>query len=111
MDDEILTIYCLGDDLLTSVNHHDHPGCLMSSAEAMIVALTATLYFGRNYALARRWLHKPRLTPAMLGKSRFNHRLCRVAHYFMLPFYLLAEVWKDSNDRQICINDTFPVPV
>lgn len=29
----------------------------------------------------------------------------------MLLFYLLAEVWKDSNDRQIGINDTFPVPV
>lgn len=111
MDDEILTIYCLCDDLLISVNHHDHPSCLMSSAEVMTVALTATLYFGGNYALARRWLYKPDLMPVMLDKSRFSRRLYRVEHYFMLIFYLLAEVWKVSNDRQIYIIDTFPVPV
>lgn len=111
MDDEILTIYCLCDDLLISVNHHDHPCCLMSSAEVMTVALTATLSFGGNYALAQRWLSKPDLMPVMLSKSRFSRRLYQVKHYFMLIFSLLAEVWKASNDHQIYIIDTFPVPV
>jgi hypothetical protein len=111
MDDEILTIYCLCDDLLISLNHHDHPSCLMSSAEVMTVALSAALYFGGNYALARRWLHRPDLIPAMLGKSRSSRRLYRVEHPFMLLFYLLAEVWKVNNDDQIYIIDTFPVPV
>lgn len=57
MDHEILTIYYLCDDLLLSIQYRDQPHCLMSSAEMMTVALTATLYFGGNYALARRWLH------------------------------------------------------
>lgn len=111
MDNEILSIYCLCDDLLISVNHRDHPSCLMSSSEVMTVALTAVLYFGGNYALARRWLHKPDLMPVMLGKSRFSRRLYRVEHHFMLLFYLLAEVWKVNSERQIYLIDTFPVPV
>ena len=111
MDNEILTIYCLCDDLLISVNHHDHPSCLMSSSEVMTVALTAVLHCGGNYALARYWLHKPDLMPVMLSKSRFSRRLYRVEQHFMLLFYLLAEVWKVNNDRQIYLIDTFPVPV
>ena len=111
MDEEILTIYCLCDDLLISVNHQDHPSCQMSSAEVMTVALTAVLSFGGNYALARRWLHKPDLIPVMLSKSRFSRRLYRVEHHFMVLFYLLAEVWKTNNDSQIYLIDTFPISV
>jgi hypothetical protein len=111
MDDEILTIYCLCDDLLLSIHHQDHPSCLMSSAEVMTVALTAMLSFGGNYALARRWLHQPDLIPTMLSKSRFSRRLYRVEHHFMVLFYLLAEVWQANNDQQIYLIDTFPIPV
>ena len=111
MDNEILTIYCLCDDLLLSVNHQDHPSCLMSSAEVMTVAITAVLSFGGNYALARRWLNRPDLIPVMLSKSRFSRRLYRVEHHFMVLFYLLAEIWKKNNKSQIYLIDTFPIPV
>ena len=101
MDDEILTIYCLCDDFLLSASHHDHPSCQMSSAEVMTVALVAVLYFGGNFAHARRLLHEPKWMPVMLSKSRFSRRLYRVEHQFLVLFHLLAEAWKAKNKAMI----------
>ena len=78
MDDEILTIYCLSDELLTAFGHRDHPQCTMSSAEIMTVAIVAVMYYGGNFALACRCLHAPQWMPDMLGKSRFSRRLHRI---------------------------------
>jgi hypothetical protein len=111
MDDEILTIYCLCDDLLMSVHHQDHPSCQMSSAEVMTVALVAVLYFGGNFAHARRLLHRPEWMPVMLSKSRFSRRLYRVEHHFLVLFHILAEIWKANNEEQVYLIDTFPIPV
>lgn len=111
MDDEILTIFCLCDDLLISAQYHDHPSCQMSSSEVMTVAIAAALYFGGNFTLARGWLRRPDLIPVMLGKSRFSRRLYRVNHHFLTLFYLLAEVWKSENSEQVYLIDTFPIPV
>lgn len=111
MDDRILTIYCLCDDLLKSVRHHDHPDCKMSSAEVMTIALVAALEFGGNYAQARRWLHSPQWIPCMLSKSRFSRRLYRIEPYFLTLFDLLADVWKADNTAQLYLIDTFPIPV
>ena len=111
MDDEILTIYCLCDDFLLSASQHDHPSCQMSSAEVMTVALVAVLYFGGNFAHARRLLHEPKWMPVMLSKSRFSRRLYRVEHQFLVLFHLLAETWKAKNEEQVYLIDTFPIPV
>lgn len=111
MDDEILTIYCLCDELLRAVGHRDHPQCVMSSAEIMTVAIVAAGHFGGNYAIARRWLHRPDLMPVMLSRSRFSRRLHRISDHFILLFLIQAAVWKENNDGQIYNVDTFPLPV
>lgn len=59
MDNEILTINYLSDELLTAFGHRDHPQCVMNSAEIMTVAIVAVMYYGGNFALARRCLHAP----------------------------------------------------
>jgi len=112
MDDEILTIYCLCDDLLQAMGHQDHPKCMMSSAEVMTVAIVAALHFGGNFAKARLWLKSKQWIPVMLGKSRYSRRLHRVGHYFITLFDIVAETWKATNTKdQIYLVDTFPIPV
>ncbi len=111
MDDEILTIYCLCDELMRAVGHQDHPQSRMNNAEIMTVAIVATSCFGGNYALASRWLHRPELIPVMLSKSRFCRRLHRISDYFILLFCIQAAVWKESNEGQLYNVDTFPLPV
>ncbi|MEZ4511502.1 MAG: hypothetical protein R3C62_06490 [Chloroflexota bacterium] len=92
MDKEILTIYCLCDELLRPVGHRDHPQCAMNSAEVMTVAIVAVMNFGGTFALARRWLHAPQWMPKMLEASRFSRRLCRVEGHFLTLFQLLGLV-------------------
>lgn len=45
----------------------------------------------------------------MLGKSRFNHRLHRIAHLFLTLLRLLGETWKELNEQSISILDSFPI--
>jgi hypothetical protein len=45
MDTQIILVYCLCDDLLKAMRHHEDVQCQMSHAEVMTVALVAALYF------------------------------------------------------------------
>ncbi len=111
MDEQIMTLFCLIDDLLKAMNHHEDSQCLMSDAEVMTTALIAPIYFGGNWAHARRWLHTPRYMPKMLSKSRFNRRLHRVKSVYLMLFACLSEVWKELNAGCTYSIDTFPIPV
>ncbi len=110
MDDRIITLFCLIDELLKVMNHHEDVQCLMSDAEVMTTALTAAFCFGGNWAQACRWLHTPQYTPQMLSKSRFNRRLHRVKPMFLTLLACVSEVWKELNADSIYSLDTFPIP-
>ncbi|MGB1251024.1 MAG: transposase [Candidatus Promineifilaceae bacterium] len=111
MDDEILTIYCLCDDMLQAIGHQDNSQCRMSSAEVMTVAIVAALHFGGNFAKARGWLHSDQRIPIMLGKSRYSRRLHRISHHFITLFQIIGQTWKELNTEQVYLVDTFPIPV
>lgn len=109
MDDQIVAIYCVCDDLLKELHHHEDPQCQMSDAEVMTTALVAALLFGGSHEHARDLLDSPRYVPRMLSRSRFNRRLHRLAPLFEVLFARLAEMWKRLNDASAYIIDTFPV--
>lgn len=111
MDIEIIIIYCICDDYMRTIHHWEDPQCRMSDAEVMTTALVAVLYFGGNFALARRFLNRPGYIPSMLSKSRFSRRLHRIKHHFLAVFGFLAELWKARNSDHIYSLDTFPVAV
>lgn len=111
MDDEILTTFCICDDLLKAFNHKDHPQAVMSNSEIMLVAIVAVQNFGGNFALACRWLNRPEWVPKMIGPSRLNRRLHQLKNFFLILFSLQSVVWKEENPRDIFSIDTFPIPV
>lgn len=111
METEIIIIYVLCAEYLQAIGHHEDRQVKMSDAEVMTTALVAMLYFGGNYAKARKLLGCRQYIPHMLGKSRFSRRLNRIGHLFLPLFAILAEGWKDLNEEQIYCLDTFPVPV
>ena len=49
MDEEIITVFCLCDDLLKALGIRDDPQVKMNNAEVMTTALSAALFFGCNY--------------------------------------------------------------
>lgn len=111
MDDKIIAVYCLCDDLLIAMNHHEDPQCHMSDAQVMTTAIVAALYFRGNYETARQLLLEQGYIPTMLGKSRFNRRLHRIKSMFLTLFAVLSEVFKELNIDSIYVIDTLPIPV
>jgi hypothetical protein len=101
MDTQIVAVFCLVDDILKASKHHEDEQCEMSDAEVMTTAIIAVLYFGGNYAQARRMLTSQGYVPRMLSKSRFSRRLHRIKPFFLTLFSVLAEYWKELNEESI----------
>jgi hypothetical protein len=110
MDTQIVAVFCLVDDILKAMRHREDEQCQMSDAEVMTTAIIAALYFGGNYAQARRLLASQGYVPRMLGKSRFSRRLHRIKPFFLTLFSVLGEHWKALNEESIYAIDTFPIP-
>ena len=110
MDTQIVAVFCLV-DMLKVMNHREDRQCEMSDAEVMTTAIIAVLYFGGNYAQARRLLKSQGYVSRMLGKSRFSRRLHRIKPFFLTLFSMLGEHWKSLNEESIYSIDTFPIPV
>ena len=110
MDTQIVAVFCLVDDILKAMRHREDEQCQMSDAEVMTTAIIAVLYFGGNYALARRLLASQGYVPRMLSRSRFSRRLHRIKPFFLTLFNVLGEHWKALNEESIYAIDTFPIP-
>jgi len=111
IDYKILVIYCLCDDFLKAIQHHENRQVKMTDAEVMTTAIVAVSFFSGNFQLARSLLKSSRYIPNMLSKSRFNRRLHRIKDTLFMVFQFLGQVYKDSNKDSEYIIDSFPVPV
>ena len=99
MDEQIITIFCLCDDLLKERRHGDDPQSRMTGAEVMTTALVAARYFGGNVEHARGMLDTPQYIPGMLSKSRLNRRIHALEASFVALFHDLAESRKQETRR------------
>jgi hypothetical protein len=111
MDTQIIVVYCLSDDMLKALHHHEDKQCRMSDAEVMTTAIVAGLYFKGNFCAASRFLYDGNYIPNMLGKSRFNRRLHRIADVFLTLFLRLGETWKQLNGKSVYVIDSYPIAV
>ena len=111
MDEQIIATYCLCDDLLQALHHHDDAQCQMSDAEVMTTACIAALHFRGNHESARTMLKQYGYIPNMLSKSRFSRRLPRLQGLFVLLVKLLGQVWKTLNTDAVYVIDSLPLAV
>jgi Transposase DDE domain len=109
MDTQIITIFCLCDDMLKAFHHRNDPQSLMTDAEVMTTALVAARFFAGNFEQSRHFLQEHSYIPNMLSKSRFNRRLYRLEPLFASLFNLVGEFWKANNRQSVYILDSFPV--
>jgi hypothetical protein len=109
MDSRIVAVFCLCDDMLKAMQHHEDQQCQMSDAEVMTTALIAALHFRGNFESARHLLHEQGYMPTMLSRSRFNRRLHRLSHLFLTLFNGLGETWKGLNANSVYVIDSFPI--
>lgn len=111
MDEKIIAIYCLVDDLLISMNHHQDPQSQISDAEVLTTAIVAAIDFRGNFEKARPFLKIHHYIPKMISKSRFNRRLHRVKPILLTVFSVLGETFKELNTDSIYVIDTLPIVV
>jgi Transposase DDE domain len=111
MDEQIIATYCLCDDLLQAMHHHDDAQCQMSDAEVMTTACIAALRFRGNHESARTMLKQYGYMPHMLSKSRFSRRLHRLQGPFIILCKLLGQGWKTLNTDAIYVIASLPIAV
>jgi hypothetical protein len=111
MDTQIVAVYCLCDDLLKGLHHHEDRQMWISDAEIMTIALVAALHFSGNQAKANRFMYEYGYISCLLSRSRFNRRWHRLSEFFWSLFHALGETWKELNEHSIYILDSFPVSV
>ena len=56
MDTQIVVVFCLCDDLLKAMQHHEDSQRQMTDAEVMTTAIVAMLYFKGNFRLASQYM-------------------------------------------------------
>ena len=111
MDTQIIATYCLCDDVLKGFGHWEDPQSQMTDAEVLTSGVVAALHFGGNLSRACQMLGEQGYIPKMLGKSRFNRRLHRVAEQVGVLFGVLGELWKAWNTDSTYVLDSFPLLV
>lgn len=111
MDEKIIATYCLCDDLLQAMHHHEDSQRQMSDAEVMTTAFTAAFFFRGNLESARTMLKQYGYIPHMLSKSRLSRRLHRLTETFLVLFKLLGQTWKSLNHDSIYVIDSLPISV
>jgi hypothetical protein len=110
MVEEIITIFCICDDLLKEIGYLDDKQARISTSEVLTIALVATKFFGGNYQKSRMFLEGHYYIKNMLSKSRFIRRLNSIdPEVLNLLFCIMAKGFKESNtDKEYAI-DSFPI--
>lgn len=111
MDEQIVLLFVLIDDFLKAYGHHENAQRQMSDAEVLTTALVAMLYFGGRFERARWFMRDQRYVLRMLSKSRFNRRLHQLQPWIQALFAFWAELWKATNQENLYVIDSFPIPV
>lgn len=107
----IIFIYCLCDELLNAIKHHDDCQSMMSNAEIMTFAITATLYFHGNYAKTHLFFSSHKYFSYLLGRSRLNKRLLRIPQETWVQVLSVCHACLNDRKNREYIVDSFPVPV
>ncbi len=110
-EDKIISIFCMVDDLLKGIGHHEDTKRKVSDSEVITTAIVSALYFGGHIDNARGFMKMTKLIPKMLDKSRFNRRLHNVHDLVASLFLQLGQYIKAVAGVSEYVIDSFPVAV
>lgn len=112
MEVQIITIFCVLDNILKFTGFRDDWQVTMTSSEIMTIAITSGFFFSGNLEETRNFFSEYKLVRTLLSKSQFNRRLHAIdGSIWELVFNTLAEIFKEGNDDQEYIVNSFPIAV
>lgn len=110
-ESKIIALYCIVDDLLKKLPHHQDSRVRISDAEVITTAFVAALYFSGHLDNARCFMKLKGYIPLMVEKSRFCRRLHRVSDLVLTLFYRLGQDLKNIAGASTYQMDSFPIAV
>jgi Transposase DDE domain len=105
-----VAIYVTFSDILQGMGHKEDPQCRVSDAAIITTLVVASRYFHGNIETALVYMRMHHCE-CMLSKSQFNRRMHRIKDLIIEVFGIIASVFKQDNERQYYLLDSFPVKV
>ena len=112
MEAQIITIFCVIDDILKCIDFRDDVQVTMTTSEIMTIAVAAGKFFGGNQARTCRFFKEQRYVKNMLSSSQFNRRLHAIdVSIWETINFVLSQIFISRNETQEYSVDSFPVEV
>lgn len=105
-----VAMYVTFSDILQGMHHKEDPQRRINDATIMTTLVVACRYFGGNIEKALCYMRSHHCR-GMLSKSQFNRRMHRIKDLIVEVFETIATVFKQENERQYYLLDSFPVKV
>lgn len=112
MEAQIITIFCVIDDILKSSGFRDDVQVQLSTAEIMTISVAAGFYFGGNHERTREYFRENKYVKYILSKSQFNRRLHQIDESLWENVqHILGRTFVELNDANEYVVDSYPVAV
>jgi Transposase DDE domain len=105
-----VAMYVTFSDILQGMHHKEDPQRRINDATIMTTLVVASRYFSGNIEKALFYMRSHHCR-GMLSKSQFNRRMHRIKALIVEVFDIIAAVFKQENERQYYLLDSFPLKV
>jgi Transposase DDE domain len=103
---QIVTIFCLCDDLVKALAKPHHLEKKNSDAEVMLICIVAALWFGGNLRRSALFLFTHRYLSSLISEGCLNRRIHRFPENYWLGFNAVCTKAKAEH----YVVDSFPIP-
>jgi len=108
MELKMITVYCLIEEFLKSIEHKEHKLVEISDSEVLFIGYISVSDFNGNYTKAHMYAIEMKLVKE-IEYSRFIRRLNRLESQIEQLFQFLSELFIKLNGLEIYSVDSFPV--
>ncbi len=109
MDDtNIITAYCIIDDVLAKLGHKSHPQAGVSDVEVLTIAVVAAMYFQNHHENTLFVMKLGRYLSKPISISRFNRRLHALGQWLEYIAEIAGQLFAKG---EAYIIDSVPLPV
>jgi len=110
MEQRMITIYCLIEEFMRSIEYKDHKLAETTASEVLFIGYLAVHDFNGNYFKAHYYVMGMKLV-SPIEYSRFIRRINQLEKEIEQLFVFLSELFKQLNGSQIYSVDSFPVEI
>lgn len=109
MIDQVVTIYCICDDVVRYLSLEERPCCKMSTSEVMTFAITSALVFNGDYKKSRLVCSNFKFFKKILSHSQLVRRIHQIPQSAWFMIFYSLQIYLRNDKNNLFIVDSFPV--